>query len=136
MRYVPALLLAVLVSAGCGDGSRPGQGGGAVDSRLTVTVSDAPAAAPRTWTLTCDPPGGDHPRPAEACAAIDAARQPFAPKPADAMCTLIHGGPQTATITGTWRGSPVDAAYRRTDGCEIARWNALSAVLESGGTGS
>lgn len=96
---------------------------------LTITVRDGTGGAPRVWTLTCDPPGGDHPDPAGACAAIEAARRPFAPVPADLACTQIYGGPETATITGTWRDEPVDAAYRRTDGCEIARWNALAPVF-------
>ncbi len=98
-------------------------------SELTITVSDGAGGAPRAWTLTCDPPGGDHPDPAAACAAIDAARRPFAPVPADMACTQIYGGPETATIEGTWRGEPVRAAYKRTDGCEIARWSALTAVF-------
>ncbi len=132
----PALLLAALVLVGCGGTPAAREGTGDVTSRLTITVVDAPGAAARVWTLTCEPPGGDHPQPAAACAAIDAAGNPFAPKPADMACTQIYGGPQTATITGTWRDEPVHAAYNRTDGCEIARWNKLSAVLGSGGTGS
>ena len=129
MRIAPAMALLLLAAAACGTGA----GGTGGTSALTVTVVDAPGAAPRTWTLTCDPPGGDHPRPAEACAAIDAAPDPFAPVPPDRACTMIYGGPQTATVTGTWRGQRVDASYRRTDGCEIARWEALSAVLGPGG---
>lgn len=125
MRYL--LLLATLVLAGCGGADQAG--GGAVRSTLTITVLDDAGATPRTWTLTCDPPAGDHPQPAAACAAIDAAPAPFAPKPADVACTEIYGGPQTATIEGTWRGEQVRATYRRTDGCEIARWDALGPVL-------
>ena len=101
-------------------------------SRLVVTVTDASGGPPRTWTLTCDPPGGVHPDPAAACRTLDLAPAPFAPVPADSMCTQVYGGPETATIEGTWRGEPVRAAYKRTDGCEIARWNALAAVLGAG----
>lgn len=108
----------------------------AEDDTLVVTVDDGTGGTPRTWTLTCDPPGGDHPDPVAACAAIEAARRPFAPVPAGMLCTQIYGGPQTATIEGTWRGEPVRASYKRSDGCEIARWNALAAVLGSGGGGS
>ncbi len=105
---------------------------GAQTSRLVVTVT-ADGRAPTTWTLTCNPPGGDHPDPVAACRTLDAATAPFAPVPDGMMCTQIYGGPETATIEGTWRGEPVSAAYKRTDGCEIARWNALSAVFGSGG---
>jgi hypothetical protein len=96
---------------------------------LTVTVVDGPRLPPRVRTLTCDPPGGTHPDPVAACRALERARHPFDPVPAGMLCTQVYGGPETATITGTWRGAPVDAAYRRTDGCEIARWQALAAVL-------
>lgn len=128
IRPAPVLLLAALVSAGCGSGTAGSNGTGGT-GMLTITVQDGAGGAPRTWTLTCDPPGGDHPDPAGACAAIGAARRPFAPVPADMACTQVYGGPETATITGTWRGEPVDAAYRRTDGCEIARWTALAPVF-------
>ncbi|MGH3326306.1 MAG: SSI family serine proteinase inhibitor [Streptomycetales bacterium] len=102
------------------------------DSELTITVRADKNAEPRTWTLRCDPPGGDHPEPAAACRALERVRDPFAPVPPDARCTLIYGGPQTATITGSWQGRHVEAGYDRTDGCEINRWNAIAPVLEPG----
>jgi hypothetical protein len=103
-------------------------------SALTITVRGTPDAPAETWTLTCQPPGGDHPNPEAACQALEtAARDPFAPVPKGTMCTQMYGGPETATITGTWRGQPVNASYRRTDGCEISRWNAIEAVLGPGG---
>ena len=103
-------------------------------SELIVTVWESPQEEPTTWTLRCDPPGGNHPEPAAACRALATAKQPFAPVPADRLCTQIYGGPQTATIEGTWRGGRVSASYRRTDGCEIARWNALMPVFRTGGS--
>jgi len=136
---LPAAVLACLLLAlgGCGEDS--GDVPEATDptstpaqSELKITVISGPGAEPTSWTLTCDPPGGTHPDPAAACAAIEAAPHPFAPVPADMMCTQIYGGPETATITGTWHGEPVSASYKRNDGCEIARWNALAAVLASG----
>jgi hypothetical protein len=97
---------------------------------LTVTVWPQVGARPLRWTLTDDPPGGDHPDPVGACAALAAARHPFAPVPPGSMCAQVYGGPQTATIEGVWRGERVSARYSRTDGCEIARWNAVAAVLQ------
>ena len=44
-------------------------------------------------------------------------------------CTQIYGGPEEATIKGTIRGNPVDATFSRTDGCEIARWESVEALL-------
>jgi len=45
------------------------------------------------------------------------------------MCTQIYGGPQTATVRGSWGGQAVDASFSRENGCEIARWDAATAVL-------
>ena len=45
------------------------------------------------------------------------------------MCTQQYGGPETATITGTWQGEPVNSTLSRKNGCEIARWDALKDVL-------
>ncbi|PPK92361.1 subtilisin inhibitor-like [Kineococcus xinjiangensis] len=110
---------------------------------LTITVTDG-AGTSTTWTLTCPAdgePGGDHPDPAGACAALDAAKDPFAPVPKDLMCTQVFGGPETATVRGRWRDSDVAATFKRTDGCEIARWNRLAPLLQpgtaaSGGSGA
>ena len=104
----------------------------AARTELTVTVRASEDAAPKTWTLTCDPPGGNHPDASSACSAISAAADegdPFAPVPEDAVCTQMYGGPQTATVEGTWNGKAVNATFKRTNGCEIARWKKLSALF-------
>jgi hypothetical protein len=105
---------------------------GQLSYRLQITVWTGPGGEPTRWTLTGDPPGGDHPDPAAARAALAGAARPFAPVPPGTMCTQIYGGPQTATIDGVWAGQPVRASYSRVDGCEIARWNALAAVFQPG----
>ncbi len=103
-------------------------------SELTITARPGPDSPAETWTLTCDPPGGTHPDAEAACGALERVRRdPFAPVPAGMLCTQVYGGPQTATITGTWQGRSVHASYRRTDGCEIARWDAIADVLGPGG---
>lgn len=99
-------------------------------SQLTVHVEPGQDAQPREWTLHCDPPGGSHPAPEAACAALAAASDPFKPVPPDAICTQIYGGPQTATLEGTWRGERVHATYNRKNGCEIHRWEAIKAALQ------
>jgi len=129
-RGTALLVLAVLALSGCA-----GDSGGVSDDEhdatrsLEITVSSGIDAESTSWTLTCDPPGGTHPDAESACRVLDEAEHPFAPVPADMACTQVYGGPETATITGTWDGDPVAASYKRTDGCEIARWDALSAVL-------
>ena len=96
---------------------------------LTVTVADG-AGLRATRTLTCDPVGGDVPDPAAACAALaEAGPAALEPPRGDLRCTMEFGGPQTATVTGTVRGRPVTADLDRTNGCEIARWDALAPLL-------
>jgi hypothetical protein len=135
-RVVMVAALAGLALGGCGTGEvEVTAGGRAVTStsgaatELTIVLDDG-AGSPRTVRLTCDPAGGDHDDPAAACAALDRAGEVnLAPVAKDQMCTQIYGGPQTARITGTWRGKAVDARLSRGDGCEIARWDALVGLL-------
>ncbi|MEU5881104.1 SSI family serine proteinase inhibitor [Spirillospora sp. NPDC047279] len=96
---------------------------------LTVQVKASEQAAAKDWTLNCEPVGGDHPDAAKACAALTKAQDPFKAPPADQMCTKIYGGPQVATVKGTWQGKPVDAKFTRGDGCEMSRWQKLSPLF-------
>ncbi|MET7639336.1 SSI family serine proteinase inhibitor [Streptomyces sp. NPDC005438] len=100
---------------------------------LTVTVFGADQAYAKRYELRCEPTGGDHPRAEEACEALNrttrGVRNPFQSTSGDTNCSMIYGGPATATITGTWRGAPVDARFSRENGCEIARWDTLVPVL-------
>ncbi|MFD1829061.1 SSI family serine proteinase inhibitor [Streptomyces desertarenae] len=106
---------------------------------LTISVTGEGATADgllpggRTYTLDCHPAGGSHPDALAACDAVDRAdqgrRDPWQPVPEGAVCAQIHGGPATARVTGVWRGTRVDARFDRTDGCEIARWDALVPAL-------
>ncbi|MBB4792650.1 SSI family serine proteinase inhibitor [Streptomyces nodosus] len=124
-----ALLSAVTAPATVhADTRAPAPGG----DRLVITVRHA-GHADGTFLLRCHPARGSHPAPARACAALDRrtvwGRDPFAPVPPRSMCAMQYGGPATARITGTWAGRPVDARYNRSDGCQIARWNALVPLL-------
>ena len=124
------LLLSLLVAAGCGSGTG---GGDAAEPpprpRYDLTITYWPEGKDdesRTATLTCDPNGGTHPDPAKACAALDAHPEALHPVPGDMACTQIYGGEQVALI----EGDGVHAVLNRSNGCEIARWDALSPVLE------
>ena len=87
-------------------------------------------AEPVVMQLSCDPPGGDHPQPAEACTKIKAAGlNVFQPVPKDQTCTMIFGGPQTATISGAYKGARVESAFSRSNGCEIDRWEQLGTTV-------
>lgn len=118
-----ALVLLVL-AAGCGSGdSAPAR------PRYDLTITYWPTgrgAEPRSATLTCDPDGGSHPDPAQACDALLGHEDALRPVPPDTACTQVYGGPQLATLSG----SGVHALFSRANGCEIARWDALKPVLE------
>lgn len=107
-------------------------GGPTAASRLTIVVDDGTGAT-TTWTLTCDPVGGTHPDPNGACAALAENRSALQPVPKDKMCAQVYGGPERATVTGTWGDEQVTATLSRTNSCETARWNALVPLLPTGG---
>lgn len=99
-------------------------------TELYVTLHH-PESGTLTRVLRDPPDGGDHPRPAQALAALDAAGDdPFAPVPPGTIATMIYGGPETATVTGTWRGRPVEAEFRRNDGAQIFRWDRVAPLLD------
>lgn len=112
----------------------------AAGDRLTVTVADSGGDGDGTYELECGPggAGGTHPSPGVACERLGVlaaeGEDPFAPVGKDAMCTQIYGGPAIAHVTGVWQGRPVDARFKRTNGCEIARWQNLVPVLPSTGS--
>jgi Subtilisin inhibitor-like len=100
---------------------------------LTITVDLGDGSTAQERTLTCDPPGGTHPRPQDACTALTAVdRVVFEPVGPSDVCTQIYGGPETATVRGTWNGTPLDASFSRDNGCEIARWDAVVEILGAG----
>ena len=102
--------------------------------RVVVWPEGPDQSGTRVWFLRCAPAGGTLPRPAAACRQLAAQARPFVPVPKDTACTAIFGGPQVARVTGTFRGGRVWATFRRTDGCEIARWNRVR-LLFPGATG-
>ncbi|MFG1805286.1 SSI family serine proteinase inhibitor [Streptomyces sp. NPDC049040] len=111
---------------------RPGVVG--IGDRLAISYDDG-AGGTVTRILTC----GDVEQTAEqtgveeqdACRRLEELGGPLAPVQAGQMCSMIYGGPQTAHVTGMWHGVPVDETYRRTDGCEVARWNRMVPALPS-----
>ncbi|MEU4731091.1 SSI family serine proteinase inhibitor [Streptomyces sp. NPDC023588] len=105
--------------------------------RLTIEMADTGnRQLDREFRIECDPVGGDHPWREQACAKLDQlaeeGKDPFAPVAKRQVCSLQYGGPATARISGTWHGHTVDATFRRTNGCEIARWNELEPLLPTG----
>ena len=97
---------------------------------LVVEVDPGDGGAVQRYTLSCgDAPSGDLPDPAGVCAHLSGMADPFAPVPADAVCSQQFGGAQTARVTGSWAGQPVDLQLSRTDGCRISQWDELGPLL-------
>ncbi|WOH19267.1 SSI family serine proteinase inhibitor [Paenarthrobacter sp. GOM3] len=109
------------------------------NAELSITLMETPEAAAKTFTLVCadGKPAAEskHPSPAEACATIKNNPAILSPTPprTDQMCTQQIGGPATAKVTGAVDGKEVTAAFSRTDGCQIAMWDAAKSILGSDG---
>jgi hypothetical protein len=128
-----AVLLVALVLAVSGCGGSEGAENDHRPLRYDLTVTYWPAGRggeSRSATLECDPDGGSHPDPVSACDALLKNEDALQRVAGDVACTEIYGGPQLATIAGTREGAGVHATLSRTNGCEIARWEALALVVE------
>jgi hypothetical protein len=124
------LLLIAVFLAGCGsDEPTPSSSGDSALASLTVTVDDDGAQGPeepRTLELECEAPSDS-----AACgAAAGISAADLRPVSGDTACTQIFGGPEEARIVGSIRGDDVDATFKRSDGCEIARWDKVKPLLD------
>ncbi|WP_436522022.1 SSI family serine proteinase inhibitor [Actinoplanes sp. HUAS TT8] len=90
-------------------------------SRLTLTrVADAGGGAAAV-KLTCDPDGGGHPDPPQACAQLSrVGADPARITPADRYCFLLYK-PVTARLSGVWRGRAVRWSHTYGNSCEMSR---------------
>ena len=104
------------------------------DTDLTIVVDNG-SGSTKTWRLTCNPAGGTHQDPEAACRALEAnGAVALPPVPKDKACTQIYGGPETASITGSWQGKQVRSTFARNDGCQISRWKLMEGLLPRGGS--
>lgn len=105
---------------------------------LTIRLREEPEASEYVFRLTAEAgrimDGSTLPAPEAALAQVERfGGDIFFPTPGPPkLCTQQYGGPQVAVVTGIFHGRRVQATFQRTDGCEIARWNSLKALL--GGT--
>jgi hypothetical protein len=143
-------VLALLVLSACAAQPAGSDGGASGSERSTAGPTSDPAAggieptqndliieldrgdgsAVERYTLICaGAVEGTHPAAQAACDHLSGMDDPFAPLPADAMCTQVYDGPQTAHVTGRWGGRPVDVRLARNDGCHISQWDGLGPLL-------
>jgi hypothetical protein len=118
--------LAMLV-AGCGNDDQPDEW----IAHLTISVKKDADAKEKSAVLIC-PGKTSHQR--DVCAALDVvAPRVFQPVPEDRVCTMIWGGPATATIRGTYGEDTelADASFSQANGCEIGRWNQILPILKA-----
>lgn len=129
--------LALFALAGCGaeqkadDGSGPGKPAPATQLTVRVDADGDGPAEPKQARVFCDQESNERGSP---CAAAKSLRPAdFEPTPGDVACTELFGGPETATISGTLERERVEGRFSRQDGCEIARWEKVSALLAEAG---
>ena len=116
-------VLAVLVVAGCGGGSTDGVDGPATKVDLTYSAG----GATKTQSLDCI---GSAAEQGPSCALLKKLQASvFEPVPKDTACTMIYGGPETATIEGQIDGKRIDAKFSRTNGCEIDRFTKVEPLF-------
>jgi hypothetical protein len=89
---------------------------------LSIVASPGDGGAAKRWTLTCGPAGGSLPGAAAACRKLATLGAWYAPVPDGTACTQIFGGPETARVSGRFRGRRIWVTFRRTNGCETSRW--------------
>jgi hypothetical protein len=122
MRTLAVLIAGLALVAGCGEDDEPAEPQGSFADLVIVVDADGKGGeAAERRTLFCETKD-DAP-----CDALTAAV--FEPTPPETACTQQFGGPQTATVTGTFDGREVDARYSRANGCEIARWEKAAPLL-------
>jgi hypothetical protein len=108
---------------------------------LAACGSETPAKAPARTDLLVrvdqDGPKGGQPAksthvrcPGAHCKATKGLKpRDFAPTPTGIACSMIFGGPETASVKGTLDGQPVHARFSRTDGCQTSRWRKVQRLL-------
>ena len=127
-------LITLLLLAGCGGdgGGEDAAGDAAIDVKVTLWPNGE-AGDSITWTLLCQPTGGDHPDPEAACAALTAVADPFGPAVPPKRCGEIPGGEEgIAVIEGDYRGRTVRSRFSHENACVSGRWDRIAPVFPTG----
>ena len=118
MRRLAALLALALAApalAACGDDDEREIPASAPAQELKVDVTEA--GDPQTFTC------------ADGCDTAAIAEVVASTEDTMRACTELYGGPETAHLTGTLEGEPVDVTITRSDGCGVNDYDALFEAL-------
>ena len=103
--------------------------GAPIPADLTVSVDDG-SGTTSAFTLTCVPEVGSTPTPRERAVPSRPPALRRSARPRRTRCAPSStAARETATVKGTLDGQPVSAEFSRTDGCQIGRWDLLSALF-------
>jgi hypothetical protein len=104
-----------------------GGGRGKPGANFTISYSGN-GGGTKSVKLECDPPGGTHPKAAEACAVLEAAGgNLFAIEPAHNACFLVYS-PVTVEVHGKWHGWQTSMQFSYGNSCEMKR--ALGVIVD------
>jgi hypothetical protein len=118
-----ALALLVTALAACGSETPAGAGAPATNLLVSVDPDGHGSAAAKTTRVRC---------PGAGCQLTERlGAKDFAPTPVEQACSMIYGGPETATVEGTLRGHAIRARFSRTDGCQTSRWQRVQRLLSA-----
>ena len=132
-RVFLTVLCASLLTAGCGgDDEQPAAASpqaALADLTIRVDPDGTGAGKPRSAEVACDAAGDS-----KVCGVVaQLTADSFAPTDSQVACTQQYGGPETAIVTGTFRGEEVNARFSRENGCEISRWQKVAELLGAAG---
>jgi hypothetical protein len=116
---IPLILLCIVALAACSEKANPSKPKKfTADLHVKITgVKDGT----KEFDVNC--PGDAK------CDSIEDNPSMFGKPPSGTACTMQYGGPAVARVTGTIQGKKVDTTVKRTNGCEIARWDLADGVL-------
>lgn len=125
LRWVPLAALTMIFLGGCAQAEEAEE----LNAHLTIGVVKDRDAERQTKALICP---GRTSKERDVCAALDVvAPKVFRAISAERACTAIYGGPETATVRGTFEDDLVDASFSQQNGCELGRWKQMVPVLKA-----
>ena len=103
--------------------------------KLTVQINLGTGSWER-WSLNCLPTSGTHPNRVKACALLTGknGKAILFPAPNNKPCPMVAGGPETAKVDGVSNKRAVHIRFNQSNGCEIIRFKAATAIFNVPGS--